>query len=270
MPETPTKEAPDQEAQAPAQDPERERLEAAADAANRRASEAEQRAAYAAGVAESARNQPRESGPKMADPLESFSQNDLTMTPDEKRRALASAIGLRLEAAQQKNRAEMEQRLAMERASMESRFALDMVVSQRPELSDPKNTPNFAASMTKAKYEADASGVTLSAAQLAQRAAVIYDQLFKPQGAPRPPFIEGAGRPDLQAPIQNQDQFTPQSALEKTYGMKKGTIRPMVDPHDTDAVTALNAEYIRAKNVPLFKRGVQSNLDAVLALSTEE
>lgn len=202
--------------------------------------------------------------PPAPDPLDKYSQEDIVMSPDEKKRALAAAISGRAEDAVNRMRMEMEQRMAMRDQAMEGKMALDMVMATRPELSDPKNAPDFAAALTKAKYEADSAGIQLSPGQLTRKAAEIYDGVFRKDRPPVPtPYVEGASRPDLSQPIQGLEVVTSQSMLEKQYGQKKGTIREMYNPNDPVAMDSLNLEYIRAKNQPLLKKGVVTNLDTI-------
>ena len=258
-PETKATEAP---AEPPAQ-PQvtNEQLAAAVREANWRAIAAERQAALAA--SEAARMSERQPRPQRIDPLDKYAAESLTMSPEEQKRTLAAAISERARDEVDKMRGEMEGRLQMERQAMESKVALDMVLSARPELSDPRNGANFAASLTKAKYEADTQGIPMSPADLARRAGQIYDETFRPKNlAPVPPRLEGQGRPDLN-PFEGMEIVSPQSALEKQYGQKKGTIREMYNPNDGDAVDKINLEYIRGKNAPLLKKGVVTNLDTI-------
>lgn len=255
----------------PPPDSERARLEQQLEAARNQVMDANARAAYAQGAAQAVAanaQRPRQSGP---DPLDDYSKNDLTMTPEEKRRALASAIDGRARAAEERSNANMEQRLAYERTNMEQRFALDSVVASMPELADPRNAGKFGAAITKAKMEAEAQGIQMSPMQLAQKAKEEYNTLFKSQSAGRPPFVEGANRPDLSPGMQPQQYQgpTPQNALEKTYGIKANSIKPLVDPNDTASMDAFNMEYVQSKNKPLFARGVVSALENVLATNRE-
>lgn len=237
-----------------------EQVIAAVREANYRAMAAERQAMLAMEERDRARRDER----PIPDPLDKYSQEDIVMSPEEKKRALAAAISGRAEEAVNRMRGEMDARLAMERQAMEGRVALDMVMATRPELSDPKNAPDFAAALTKAKYEADAAGIQLSPGQLTRRAAEVYDQTFrKDKPAPTPPYIEGASRPDLTNPIQGLEVVTSQSMLEKQYGQKKGSIREMYNPNDPKQMDDLNLEYIRAKNQPLLKKGVVTNLDTI-------
>ena len=250
--------------EAPKVDPERARLEQVIEAERRRAAAAEAQAAYAAGMAQAAAQRQPEA-PRV-DPLEDYSKNDLTMSPEEKRRALASAIGGAARMAEERAAQKFEQRMAWERANMEQKFALDSVIAAQPELADPRNAGKFGAAITKVKMEAEATGQQLSPMQLAQKAKEEYNTLFRPQGAPRPPFVEGANRPDLTPGMQQQQtQPTPQNQLEKTYGIKPGSIRPLVDPNDNQAMDAFNLEYVRGKNKPLFDKGINSSLENVQA-----
>ena len=237
--------------------------------AERRAMIAEQRAAYAAGAAEAMQAQRRPQAPQGEDPLDRYTKESLTMSPEDARNALGRAMDIRAQAASVRQNQQLEQRLAIERASMEQKFALDMVTAQRPEFLDPRNAPNFAAAMTKAKYEADAQGIQLSPAQLTTRAVQVHDQLFKPQGQ-RTPFVEGQSRPDLQ---QQQQQGAPPpntpSQIEKWYGAKPGMIRPPYDINDHEEMNALNMEYLHGKNDQLFKRGALSSINSVLATKSE-
>ncbi len=238
-----------------------EQVIAAVREANYRAMAAERQAML---MAEERDRERRNDRPQAPDPLDKYSQEDIVMSPDEKKRALAAAISGRAREEVDRMRGEMEGRLAMERHAMEGRVALDMVMASRPELSDPRNAPDFAASLTKAKYEADAQGQPLSPGQLTRRAAEIYDQTFrKDKQPPSPPYVEGASRPDLANPMHGIEIVTSQSQLEKQYGQKKGSIREMYNPNDPVQMDNLNLEYIRAKNQPLLKKGVVTNLDTI-------
>lgn len=239
-----------------------EELAAAVREANWRAIAAERQAALAA--SEAARINERQTKQPRVDPLDKFTAESLTMSPEEQKRTLSAAISERAREEVDKMRGEVEGRLQMERQAMESKVALDIVLNARPELNDPRNAGNFAASLTKAKYEADSQGVQVSPGALAQRAAQIYDETFRPKNlAPVPPRLEGQGRPDLNTQYPGLEIVTSQSQLEKQYGQKKGTIREMYDPTDGAAVDKLNLEYIRNKNNPLLKKGVVTNLDTI-------
>jgi hypothetical protein len=200
------------------------------------------------------------------DILDRYSKEDLTLSPEDKRAMLDRAMRERARQEQQVSEQRSEQRLQAALAAQESKFALDLVTAQRPELADPRNAPNFAAAITKVRMEAEARGQNLSSSQLAQAAGVAYDQMFKPPAAPRPPFTEGANR-DMQGLTQEQqDAFRrqPQSEIEKMYGQKSGSVRPPYNINDPEDMNKLNLEYVRAKNEPLFKKGIMTNMNEVL------
>lgn len=262
MPEDkkPAETKPETPAEPPKQEISNEQVLAAVREANYRAMAAERRAL----LLDEERVRREDTRPQAPDPLDKYSQEDIVMSPDEKKRALSAAISGRAEEAVNRMRMEMDQKMAMRDHAMEGKVALDMVMATRPELSDPKNAPDFAASLTKAKYEADAAGIQLSPGQLTRKAAEIYDSTFRKDRQPVPtPYVEGMSRPDLSQPIQGLEVVTSQSMLEKQYGQKKGTIREMYNPNDPNQMDALNLEYIRAKNQPLLKKGVVTNLDTI-------
>jgi hypothetical protein len=201
------------------------------------------------------------------DPLDKYSQEDIVMSPEEKKRALGNAISQRARVETADLEARMEQRMAFERQAMANQNAIDMVVAQRPELTDPKNSSSFGAALTKVKMDADSAGVQLSPAQMATKAMQVYDEVFKrtPGNAPMPPRLEGANRADLSQLPGGIEIITQQSMLEKKYGLKKGSVKEMYDSNDGAAIDGLNKDYLLAKNGPLFKRGALSNIDAVRA-----
>jgi hypothetical protein len=247
----------------PAPDPERVKLEASLEEARQRILQAETRAAYAAGAAVAAtRQQPPQAGP---DPLDVYSKNDLTMSPDEKRAALSAAMQGAARVAEERAYQRASQEAASRQGQMERQFALNSVMASDPEILKPENQSKFGAAVTKVQMEAAQRGEQLDPMQTALRARDEYNRLFKAFGTQRPPFVEGASRPDLAQPLQAQQQITPQSVLEKTYGRKAGEIKPLVDPNDTAAMDQFNLDYVNGKNAPLFKRGLVTGLDNILA-----
>lgn len=242
-----------------------EEVLAAAREANWRALAAERQAQLAMN-----RMERPEPTPQRADPLDRYTTEDLVMSPEDKKRALSDAISIRAKAEGDRVRSEVAQQMALERQAAESRNALDYVMATRPELSDPKNASNFAASLSKAKYEAEAAGITLTPFQLAQQAGKVYDEVFRKTPPPPPPYTEGGHRPDLGSPYpMPPDMQTSQSWLEKKYGLKKGMVREMYDSNDGAAIDKLNLEYVRHKNGGLLKKGVVTNLDTIRAQSED-
>ncbi len=267
MPEPEQTPNPEPETPKAPEGPTNEQVMAAIRDANFRAAAAERSAILATDAITRAAQPPQTPRP---DPLDRYSSEDMVMSPDEKKRHLAAAIAGRAREEGDRVRREMDERFAMERHAIESKVALDMVRSVRPELNDPKNASNFAAALTKAKFEADQAGYQLSPSDLAQRAGQVYDEVFrKNTNAPLPPRFEGAGRPDLANPMNNIEVITHQSQLEKIYGAKKGNIKEMYDVNDPKDIDNLNLSYIRVKNQPLLKKGVVTNLDVVRAQSED-
>jgi hypothetical protein len=255
---TPEPEKPVEAPPAPA-GPTNEQLAAGIREANIRAMAAERAAMIAAGA-----NRPPQ--PTPVDPLDKWSQEDIVMNPEEKKRLLGNAISQRARAETADLEARMEQRMAFERQAMANQNAIDMVIAQRPELTDPKNSSSFGAALTKVKMDADAAGQQLSPAQMATRALQTYDEVFrKNTNSPMPPRLEGGNRADLSQLPGGIEIVTHQSMLEKKYGLKKGSVKEMYDSNDGAAIDGLNRDYLQAKNGPLFKRGALSNIDAIRA-----
>ncbi len=225
--------------------------------ANQRASAAEQRAAAAENYARQAPQQaPR---PARPDPLDRYAAEDIVMSAEDKKRTLSEAIDTRARAAAEAAYAQGRRENAQEREAMRAEFALHTVMSQRPELNNPSNASNFAAAMTKAKFEAEAQGINLSPAQLAMRAADAYDGMFGRKDPQRVPYVEGAARPDM-SPAPEAGKIPQPSFLEKVYKMKTGKIREMYDVNNPEEIGALNNEYVNAKNKPLMDRGINSEM----------
>lgn len=229
--------------------------------ANQARANAEQRAMAAEHFARQAgQNQPQR--PAAPDPLDRYAAEDIVMSAEDKKRTLSAAIDQRARAAAEAAYSQAKRENAQERESMRAEFALQTVLAQRPELNNPNNASNFAAAMTKAKFEAEATGVNLSPAQLAMRAADAYDAMFGRKDAQRVPFIEGAARPDM-SPAPEQQKNPQPSFLEKTYGIKTGKIKEMYDVNDAEQVNQINNEYVMGKNKPLMERGVSSNMSEI-------
>lgn len=228
--------------------------------ANQARAAAEQRAAAAENYARQAySNNQQPAPPTRPDPLDRYSTEDLVMSAEDKKRTLSEAIDGRARAAANAAYSQAKRESAQEREALRAEFALQTVLAQRPELNNPNNASNFAAAMTKAKFESEAQGVNLSPAQLAMRAADAYDQMFGRKDAQRMPFIEGAARPDM-SPAPEAYKVPQPSFLEKTYGIKTGKIREMYDVNDAEQLNGINNEYVMAKNKPLMDRGVSSNM----------
>jgi hypothetical protein len=267
MPETPAEKKTEPPPVEPTPDPDKERLTAQAAESERRASIAEQRAAYAAGIAAAATRGAAPKPTPKPDILDRYSKEDLTLSPEDKRNMLDTAMRERAAEMTRASEQRLEQRLAQERANTESSIALEMVKAQRPELSDPKNVPLFGAAITKVQLEAQAAGQTLTPAQTAQLAGRAYDQMKPNTSGPKPPFTEQP-RGDAFSGLTEEQRLAfqrqPQSEIEKTYGQKSGSVRPPYNINDASEMENLNLEYVRAKNEPLFKRGVVSNMNEVL------
>lgn len=268
MPENPTEVATPPVDTAPAPDPEKEALLQQAARDRQRAELAEQRSAYAAGAMAAATA--RVQTPPV-DILDRYAREDLTLSPDDKKLMLDRAMRERAAQVQQVSDQRTEQRLQAALAAQESKFALNLVTAQRPELADPANAPKFGAAITRVKMEADARGEVLDSGTLAQRAGNAYDQMFPKPAGQRLPFTERATGDMNQMTEAQMAEFrrTPQSELEKRYGRKAGSIQPPIDFADSDAVHKLNMEYLHQKNGPLFKKGALSSLDLINATREE-
>lgn len=269
MPEQPTETpetAPAPEAQAePSQQDQAQQFELAM--ANQRAQNAEQLAWEANRRAEQAAQAAAQANrPQFVDPLDRLSKDDMIMTPDEKKRHLAAAIEIRANAMARQQDQHFEQRLAQERQAMEAQMAMNAALATRPELNDPRNMPNFAASVAKAKMIADSQGQNISYGEIVRRAGQVYDTDYGQAKRQNVPFVEGAQRPDMSNALQPQANAGPpeKNRLEKMYGRKVGSIQELPDDWQGD-----NLAYLKAKNKPLFDRGAQTNLEEIRATVTE-
>lgn len=239
--------------------PTQEELLNAARMSEQRAVAAEGRAAYAENMARQAaqamQQQPAPQQPQMVDPLIRYSQEDITMSPEDKRRSLAMAIDGRAQAAAARTEQRMEQRMEQVAFATESRNAINNVTMRRPELSDPRNSANFAAAMTKAKYEANAAGYEPSPTQLVIAAEKTYDEMFKTE---KPPFTErsGAGASATPPEIGGKPQ---RNELESIYKMKAGMIQPAYDVSNIDEMNKLNNDYVGNRMKPMMKAGLNSD-----------
>lgn len=258
-PETPTTE-PEKET-----GPTKEELVAATVEAQRQAAVAREQAAYATGVAQAATNRPPPPQPRGPDPLDDYFKNELVLSPEEKRMRLQAAINGPANRAREESRREMDAKLANERMAMQGDIAFQTTMSMRPDLQDPKNSGNFAAAMTKAKYEADTRGVALSAGQLMTEAVRQYDVMFRPTQPNRVPYVEGGNRPDMNSP-QGQPAGPPQkSDLERIYKMKAGLIQPPPVSNDGELDWGIETDkYVSAKNKKWLDKGVNSEMNEVL------
>lgn len=238
-------------------------LMGAALAANDRASRAEARAAIAEDAARRAADSAsRANAPKQVDPIDRLATEDITLTPDERKRLLGEAITGRARAIAGKVIEVVREDSARREQALENRLAMDGVMRQRPELNNPDAASDFAMAMTKAKFEFENAGVQFSSSQLADRAAAIYDKNFRK--VEKPPFVEGAGQPNIGGLPPNYEFQSGPSKLEKTYGMKTGQIQELFDPNDPEAVRTMNNDYVKARNEPLLKVGVNTNLQEII------
>jgi hypothetical protein len=249
----------------PALDPQ---VVAAFKASEDRAARAEQRAANAEEMARQAALRASQPSPQQfVDPLIKYSQEDITMSPEDKRRALAAAMDGRAIAAAERVANQQRAERAQERIAIEAQTAINSVTMRRPELSDPKASANFAAAMTKAKYEANALGYEPSPTQLVIAAEKTYDEMFP--GAPKPPFTEGPAVGAAAMPM-TPDGKPQRSELERTYKMKAGMIKPMYDPGDPAQIDQLNSQYVGARMKGLMERGMNTDYTDIINRAIEE
>lgn len=205
----------------------------------------------------------RQNAPRGVDPIDRLADEDVTLSPDQRKSLLAEAITGRARQIAGKAIDVMRQENERRDVALESRLAMNNVMAHRPELNQPENASNFAAAMTKAKFEFEAAGVAYSAADLAQRAAGVYDSTFRPK-AEKPPFVEGANNPALGGFPQGQQVQQGKSYLENTYGMKEGQISPPFDPNDPEAIRKMNNEYVNNINKPLLAAGAVTGMAEIL------
>lgn len=228
--------------------------------------EAERRAAFAEGRAQVAEEVLR-SGPRQPEgPSEDFLAKavgeDITATPEERKRALDLYLARQRQETEARMRQEADARAAADRQAISYEMAVNTVLGSRPELSDPKNSPNFKAAMTKVKAEADMRGEQISPITLMQRAAETYDKLFAPKAAPNVPFVEGGHRPDLAPPMSAPQGAPQQSELEDLYGMEAGKIGRLPKMGSPDMDAEIDA-YIKQRNKPLMDRGINTGIKSI-------
>jgi hypothetical protein len=227
--------------------------------ANERASRAEARAAIAEDAARRSNQAAVEANrPKGVDPLDRLAAEDVTLAPDERKRLLGNAIEGRARAIAGKAIDVMREEGARREQALESRLALDNVINARPELNDPTNASNFAAAMSKAKFEYDSAGVGYSSAQLTQRAALVYDNMFRK--VEKPPFVEGGNQPNMGGMPQPNAGPQGPSFLEETYGIPAGKIQPLFNANNADEVRKMNNDYVEQRNAPLMKAGINTSM----------
>lgn len=276
MPEEPVPTTPDPVPPEPSPDPgpTKGELEARTYEAERQASIAQQQAAYATGVANQAAaqaNRPMPQGPRGPDPLDDYFKNELILSPEEKRARLQAAINGPALRARNEARQEMQATLANERSAIQSDIAFQTTMSMRPDLQDPRASGNFAAAMTKAKFEADSRGVQLTAGQLMTEAVRQYDSIFKPGQAPRVPYVEGQSRPDMNAPAGPPSGPPQKSDLERIYKMKAGLIQPPPTSVDGELDWGIETDkYVGNKNKKWLDKGVNTEMNEVLASVHQE
>lgn len=227
------------------------------------ASRAEARAALAEDASRRAIAAAKQANqPKREDPLDRLAAEDVTLQPDQRKALLGAAIEGRARAIAGQAVEHMRRESAQREQALESKIVLESVMSARPELSQPEAASDFAAAMTKAKFEMDAAGVQYSSSQLTQRAAGIYDKQFRK--VEKPPVLEGAGNPNIGGLPQGAQLQTGPSHLEKTYGMKTGQIQELFDPNDPVAISKMVNEYVNAKNKPMFERGAVTGMQEII------
>lgn len=230
-----------------AQDAERRAAEA-----NVARAQAEDRARRAVAAARGAQTQE-------PDPIDRLAEEDVTLAPEQRKALLSKAINDRAAFMAGKAVEQMRKEQVQRDAALEQKLAIEGVMNQRPELSEPGAASDFAAAMTKAKFELDATGASFTPAQLANRAAAIYDKTFRK--VETPPFVEGAGAPNMGQPLGQIPQLPQvQSVLEKTYGIPTGKIEPLYDPKDPQAIAKLNNDYVNSRNKQMLERGAKTDL----------
>jgi hypothetical protein len=260
---TPTPETPQPE---PETGPTKEELQARTQQAEAAAAAAREQAAYATGVAQAAASQSnRPPAPRGPDPLDDYFKNELVLSPEEKRARLQAAINGPAQRARNDARREMQETLAQERMAIQNDIAFQTTMSMRPDLQDPRASGNFAAAMTKAKFEADSRGVNLTAGQLMTEAVRQYDAIFKPPVAPKVPYVEGQSRPDMGGTPQGQQAAPQRSDLERIYKMKAGLIQPPPTSVDGELDWGIATDkYIGDKNKKWLNKGVNTQMNEVL------
>lgn len=253
------------EAAAPNPAPDTNAIITAAIAANDRASRAEARAAMAEDAARRASAAATAAAtPRPVDPLERLATEDITLPANERKNLLAQAIEVRARTIAGKAIEVMRDENRREIAASEQRTALEGVMRERPEISSqPEQAANFAAAMTKAKFEFDQAGVGYTPAQLANRARDVYDSTFRPK-VDKPPFVEGGINPNLGGLPQGTQVQQGKSMLEEAYGMKEGQISPAFNPHDPEAVRKMTNDYVNARNKPLLEKGAVTQMTEIL------
>lgn len=196
--------------------------------------------------------------PRVPSAIDRLAEEDVTLAPEQRKELLSQAINERAAFMAGKAVEQIRKEQAQRDAALENKLAIDAVMNQRPELSEPAAASDFAAAMTKAKFELDAAGGAYSPAQLANKAAAIYDKTFRK--VETPPFVEGTN-PSMQQPLGQIPQLPQvQSVLEKTYGIPTGKIEPLYDPKDPAAISKLNNDYVNSRNKQMLERGVKTDL----------
>ncbi len=256
MPETPNPETP-----APAPD---NSLQLAVEAANYRANEANIRAAIAEEAARRAESAARSlSQPPRVDPIDRLANEDVTLTPAERKNLLGAAITSRAQAIAGRAVEAIREENIRRDAALESRMAMERVIESRPELNKPEHAAKYAGAMTQAKFEFEAAQTPYTQAQLANRAAQLYDDQFRPK-PPVPPTFEGSGGPNMNTLPQGSVIQQGKSFLEEKYGMKEGQIEGSFNPNDADGIRKMNNDYVNNRNAPLLKAGVVTSMQEIL------
>lgn len=231
--------------------------------ANTRASRAEARAALAEDAARRAvAVASAATAPKVVDPLDRLATEDVTLAPEQRRALLGQAIEGRARAIAGKALEQARIEDSRREVAMEGRLALDRVAESRPEINTPDGASDFAAAMTKAKFELEAAGVQYTPSQLTSRAAQVYDKTFRK--VEKPPVTEGGAQPNLGGFQLPPGAVSGPTQLEKTYGMKPGQIQELVDPNDPVAVMKMTNDYVQSRNKPLFDKGMTTSMQEII------
>lgn len=199
------------------------------------------------------REAPTQSGP---DPYEHFADNVLTGDPKENKRVLQGAVRSDVQRGVNAVRREVADVLTQQKVEFEAQRALDRVMNRFPELNDPANQSKFGGLITKAQIDAQAQGLVLDMAQIAERAAREYAVLYGKQSRSQVPHVEGASIPGANPLVPGQDQPVVKNGLEEAYGMTAGTIEPI----DPAAMKKVTRGYVKEKNDYIRKKGTGSSL----------
>lgn len=192
------------------------------------------------------------------DPLDTYSREMFSKSPEENRALLDRGLNQRVGQAAGKIRNEVSQMLAAERQAMEADRSLDRVMFRNPDIALPENQTKFAAMIQKAQLDVAEQGLRLSMDQIAERAVREYRQTYTPSRAKAPAYVEGSSAPGAGGTGYPGQEPGPvqKNTLEEAYGFEAGAVEAV----SAESMKRITRDHVRAKNAEARRHGIGTSL----------